>query len=136
MEPTTDLKRLAGELATLSSRLLEILGQAAREAARSPDERLRRDGPDWAREAAENITQYRNKLDGALRQHDPKGLHFAAGEFAVLGRYVNDYDYSWFSGHGELSDLIAAVHRTAGSIVTSIRTFDPDNLERARQSLR
>ncbi|HKE23007.1 MAG TPA: hypothetical protein VKB88_11510 [Bryobacteraceae bacterium] len=135
MQPSIDLKRVASDLVSMSSKLLELLGEAARESARSPDERLRRDGPDWATEAAQNITQYRNKLDGALRERDPRGLSYAAGEFAVLARYVNDYDYSWFSGHRELNDLVGTVHKTAASIVSSINTFDEENLEKARRSL-
>jgi len=135
MQPSIDLKRGAGDLAAMSSKLLELLGQAAREAERSANERLRRDGPDWATEAAQNITQYRNKLDAALRERDPRGVSYAAGEFAVLGRYVNDYDYSWFSGHRELNDLVGAVHKTAASIVASVNTFDEEKLEKARISL-
>lgn len=130
-----DLKKLAHYLHEMADRLLDLLAQAGRQAARSSDAKLRHDGQEWAKEAAENVFAYRTRLESALHESDPKKLSHAANLFAALGRYVNDYDYSWFDGHRDLAGLVAAIHKTAAAIVLSIRTFDPANLERNRRAL-
>jgi hypothetical protein len=68
-------------------------------------------------------------------QKNPTALTYSAGEFAVLGRYVNDYDYSWFSRRAELAALITTISDTASPIVTAIDVFAPANLEEVRRAL-
>jgi hypothetical protein len=122
------IKQKSVELSGLTGRLIGLL-ELARRQARG------RDGEEWADQAIKNIAGYHAKLDTALRAHDPKGLSYAAGDLSVVGRYVNDYDYSWFGGNKELASVIAAVHKAAAGIVASIKTTDPANLERVRREL-
>ena len=103
------------ELATRSDGLLNLLKLAGREARN-------RGGQEWANLSIENIAGYRSLLTAALRAHDTKGLKYAAGEFTTLGRYVDDYDYSWFSAHQELSRALEAVHRNAVDVLALVRS--------------
>jgi hypothetical protein len=131
--PNPELKRLASDLLALSSRLLSLLDRANTKAAQSPSRA--RGGQQWAGLCLRNIAAYRTRLETAIGNRDPRAFRYAADEFTSLPRYLDDYNYSWFSRHQDLSNLMGDVRKVAAAIARSIHTFDPQSLEQARHAL-
>jgi hypothetical protein len=131
----TSLRRRTGELIVSVGRLLELLRDAKFEAAQPRNIANIKGAEHWSNQAIENISTGLEKTQSALEQKNPVNLAHVAGEFAMLGRYVDDYDYSWFSKRAELDQVLGVVCKAGASIHISIDTFDPENLEVARKAL-
>jgi hypothetical protein len=136
MDPDiTSLKPRANALLLSAGRLLELLKEARIEASQSRNASQRSGAEHWSDQAIENISVSIGVTRTALEQKNPADLAHVAGEFAMLGRYVDDYDYSWFSKRTELDQILGVVCKTGASIHISIETFDPRNLAAAKKAL-
>jgi hypothetical protein len=129
------LKQRTNELLSSVDRLLELLREAKNEAPRSLNASKISGAEHWSKQAIENISTGMEKTQSAMQQKNPSDLAHVAAEFAMLGRYVDDYDYSWFSKRAELDHVLGVVCKKGASIHISIDTFDPVNLEAARRAL-
>jgi hypothetical protein len=129
------LKQLGADLTALARSLVGLLRTAESESGA----RLR--GPEklaaehWSRQAIENVSAYLEELESALRRRSPTELQHAASQLGSVSRYVNDYDYSWFTKEEDLARALSALDNAATPIMTSIRRFDPRSLEAARRAL-
>lgn len=131
----SSVKKLSADLVAQGDRLLALLKQAELEANQATDSARRKGGLYWARQAIENVAADLNKLGIAIQEKNPTALKHAVRNFSVYGRYIDDYDYSWFSREAEISALLETISHTTAPIIISIDIYDPANLEAVRKAL-
>ena len=129
------IKQLANDLRTRAVAVAAMLREAEHEAQQSPDPLAKRDRTSWARLALGNVSRYLEDLITAITQRDSTRLEHAAGDLAVVYRYVSDYDYSWYSRAVDFENTLADLDNSARSIRSIIDTFDPINLELVSRAL-
>lgn len=136
MEPQAEsLKLFAGDLRVQLVDLLSMLKDAKGEALATDSTADWRSRIEWVETAAVNVSNYLKELENAMKEKAPTGLLHAAEDSSVVHRYVNDFDYSWYSRHPELKEKLSAVRKASTPIILSIDRFNQANLEASRKAL-
>jgi len=131
----TSLKPKVAELLVVSNRLLSLVKEVKTEAAGSPDQSLYEGAAYWSDLVRENMANVIRKITQAAKEKDPGALAHSVNSFMSLGRYINDYDYTWCTKHDEIRLAVVKITGTAGAVYRLINVFDPKNIESAKDAL-
>lgn len=131
----TSLKHNIAEILAFSNRLVSLAKEAKAEAYKLHDRSLYEGAEYWANLVGENITGGITNISQAAEEAKVEDLAHAVAELLQLGRYVNDYDYTWYNKHEEISRTVGDICRLAGLIYGSINVFDPQSIESTKRAL-